>query len=72
LAESTVGTDSRCSAGTPDSPVNYSEVPWNSQEWLVDICTVLVHRTLSGGTPDSPVRQFSAHSSYLLRFKLSP
>jgi hypothetical protein len=26
LLQSTIGTDSRCSAGTPDSPVNYSGV----------------------------------------------
>jgi hypothetical protein len=26
LSESTVGVDSRCFAGSPDSPVNYSEV----------------------------------------------
>jgi hypothetical protein len=40
---------SRCSAGSPDSPVNYSEgCPWISREWLVWLCWGLVHQTLSG------------------------
>jgi hypothetical protein len=38
------------SGGTPDSPVNYiGGCPWNSREWLVWVCTGLVHRTVSGG-----------------------
>jgi hypothetical protein len=66
--------DSRCSAGTPDSPVCTGHVRWiiaelrlgnpkvRSSSW-----STLVHRTLSGGTPDSPVRQTRAASvSFLL------
>jgi hypothetical protein len=36
--------------------------PGETREWLVQPCTVLVHRTLSGGTPDSSVCQTRAHS----------
>jgi hypothetical protein len=40
---------SRCSAGSPDSPANYSgECPWNSWEWLVWFRSGLVHQTMSG------------------------
>jgi hypothetical protein len=63
--QSTVALDSRYSAVTPVSPVNYSG-PDIIREWLVGLYTVLVHRTLSGGTPDSPVRQTRAHSVSLL------
>jgi hypothetical protein len=41
--------------------VNYSEVRLKTREWLVGLCTVRVHRTLSGGAPDSPVRQTTTH-----------
>ena len=47
---------SRCSAGTPYSPVNYSGEPFSETRSLA-VGGSLVHRTLSGGTPDSPVRQ---------------
>jgi hypothetical protein len=64
---------SRCSAGTPDSPVCTRHVRWiiaerrlrnpkvKSSSW-----STLVHRTLSGGAPDSPVRQIRAAFSFLL------
>jgi hypothetical protein len=58
--------DSRCSAGTPDSPVNYSGgcpgIPESG--WLTSL--------RSWCTRHCSVRQFSAHSSSLLHFKLSP
>jgi hypothetical protein len=65
-------TDSRCSAGAPDSPVAHRTVRWiiaelrmgkpnlKSLSWFT-----LVHRTLSGGTPDSPVRKTRAHFGFL-------
>jgi hypothetical protein len=41
--------ESRCSIGSPDSPVNYSGgCPWNSRKWPVRLLAGLVHRTLSG------------------------
>jgi hypothetical protein len=61
LCRRSLARSSRCSAGTPDSPVNYSgaapRIPKVSRSEL----SSLVHRTLSGGTPDSPVRQTRAH-----------
>jgi hypothetical protein len=48
---------SRCSAGTPDSPVNYSGAASHFPKVVSSSSSSLVHRTLSGGTPDSPVRQ---------------
>jgi hypothetical protein len=68
LLQSTVARRSRCSAGAPDSPVNYSGARPQKPEstWRVGRCMVLVHRTLSGGTPDSPVRQTRAYSVSLL------
>jgi hypothetical protein len=44
---------SRCSARSPDSPVNYSGA--DSRSWRVQSRSPLEHRTLSGGAPDSPV-----------------
>jgi hypothetical protein len=66
LSESTVGADSRCSGGTPDSPVNYSGVRPRIPKsgWLTSVRSWCTGHCL--------VRQFSAHSSSLLRFKLSP
>jgi hypothetical protein len=49
---------SRCSAGSPDSPVNYSGE--DSRSWRVRSRSPLGHRTLSGGTPDSPVNYSEA------------
>jgi hypothetical protein len=78
--ESTVALASRCSAGTPDSPVNYSGV-WpqkpEGEEFEIDPlwCTghcLMVHWTLSGGAPDSPVRQTRVHFSFFCSFLLNP
>jgi hypothetical protein len=70
---------SRCSAGTPDSPVAHRTVRWIIVERAMEFPRVaglklydLVHRTLSGSTPDSPVRQSSTHSSPFALIKLSP
>jgi hypothetical protein len=49
---------SHCSAGTPDSPVNYSGA--DSRSWRVQSCSPLGHRTLSDGAPDSPVNYSGA------------
>jgi hypothetical protein len=71
---------SRCSAGTPDSPVNYSGAalqkpegeefslygPWGTEHYPV------VHRTLSGGTPDSPMRQTRVPFGFFCSFLLNP
>jgi hypothetical protein len=63
LLQSTVARSSRCSAGAPDSPVNYSGVRPKKPEsgWFSPVRTWCTGRTLSGGTPDSPVRQTTAH-----------
>ena len=72
LLQSTVARCIHCSAGAPDSPVNYSgvrllkpESGWFSpvRTWCTGHCPV-AHRTLSGGTPDSPVRQATSHSGF--------
>jgi hypothetical protein len=49
---------SRCSVGSPDSPVNYSGA--DSRSWRVQSRSPLEHRTLSCGTPDSPVNYSEA------------
>jgi hypothetical protein len=48
---------SRCSAGTLDSPMNYSGAASIFPKVKSSASSSLVHRTLSGGTPDSLVRQ---------------
>jgi hypothetical protein len=70
---------SRCSAGTPDSPVLHQTVLWIIVEWLPKFpklasseLITLVHRTLSGGTPDSPVRQTRVHFGCLLLLCFEP
>jgi hypothetical protein len=64
---------SRCSAGTPDSPVLHRIVRWIIAEQPPKFpkqasseSISLVHRTLSGGTPDSPVRPFVTLYSFVL------
>jgi hypothetical protein len=47
-----------CSAGSPDSPVNYSGA--DSRSWRVQGRSPLGHRTLSGGAPDSSVNYSGA------------
>jgi hypothetical protein len=78
--ESTVALGSHCSAGTPDSPVNYSgarpqkpegeefevDPPWCTEHYPV------VHRTLSGGTPDSLVCQTRVLFGFFCSFLLNP
>jgi hypothetical protein len=49
--ESTVALVSRCSADTPDSPVNYSGARTQTRRWRVWGRSSLAHRTLSGA-PD--------------------
>jgi hypothetical protein len=60
LLQTTVGAVSRCSAGTPDSPVLHRTVRLIIAEWLPKFPKVasselisLVHRTLSGGATDT-------------------
>jgi hypothetical protein len=61
LLQSTVGADRRCSAGTPDSPVNYSgvapQIP-EAEQFIVDPpwCTghcLVAHRTIGCARPGS-------------------
>jgi hypothetical protein len=65
-AESTFGAESYCSAGSPDSPVNYSgaSLHFPKSGWFNSV------RPWS--TRHCPVRHFSAHSIPLLHFLLSP
>jgi hypothetical protein len=64
---------SRCSAGSLDSPVNYSGArPRNSREWHVRLLAGLVHRTVSGAHRTLFGAPFSAHSQDLLQINLSP
>jgi hypothetical protein len=71
---------SRCSTGTPDSPVNYSGVAFSeTRRWRVRVdppwCTghcPVVRRTLSGGTPDSPMRQTRATFGFFCSFHFEP
>jgi hypothetical protein len=79
ILQTTVGAVSRCSAGTPDSPVLHRTVRWIIAEWLPKFPKVaslelisLVHQTLSGGTPDSPMRQTKAAFDCLLLFLFEP
>jgi hypothetical protein len=60
LLQTTVGAISRCSTGTPDSPVLHQTVRWIIVEWLPKFPKLsslerisLVHRTLSSGAPDT-------------------
>jgi hypothetical protein len=77
--ESTVALLSRCSAGTPDSPVTHRTVRWIIAERLCRNSKVkslsrspLVHRTLSGGTSDSLVRQTRVLFGFFCSFLLNP
>jgi hypothetical protein len=65
LLQTTVGAVSRYSAGTPDSPVNYSGVaPRKPEASKLE----LIHP----GAPDSPVRQTRAAFDCLLLFLFEP
>jgi hypothetical protein len=70
--ELTVALASRCFAGTPDSPVNYSRVALQKPEGEEFETIALVHRTLSGGTLDSPVRQTRVLFGFFCSFLLNP
>jgi hypothetical protein len=49
----------RCSAGSPDSPVNYSGARLaETREWPIRLRSGLVHRTLSG-TPKAILMSFA-------------
>jgi hypothetical protein len=79
LCRRPLARSSRCSAGTPDSPVLHRTVRWIIAEQppkfpkLASSESIsLVHRTLSGGTPDSPVRQTRAAFGILYSFILNP
>jgi hypothetical protein len=65
LLQTIVGVVSRCSAGTPDSPVNYSGVAPRIPEASK---LELIHP----GAPDSPVRQIRAAFGCLLLFLFEP
>jgi hypothetical protein len=56
LLQTTVGADSRCFAGTQDSPVNYNGVSpqiLEASKFELIHPTTLVHQTLSGGASDT-------------------
>jgi hypothetical protein len=79
LCRRPLARSSRCSAGTPDSPVLHRTVWWIIAKWLPKFpklaslsWSTLVHRTLSGGTPDSPVRQTRAAFGCPLLFLFEP
>jgi hypothetical protein len=70
---------SRCSAGTPNSPVNYSGVPSDfpeGSEFSVECPgapdTVRWCTRQSGGAPDSPVRQTRVPLGYLVLSLFEP
>jgi hypothetical protein len=61
----TVALDSRCSAGTPDSPVAHRTV-WRNPRVAGSALYGPGAPDTSGGTPDSQVRQTRAHLVSLL------
>jgi hypothetical protein len=77
---------SRCSAGTPDSPVctGHCPVTHRTVRWIIaerplnfpkvasSSSSALVHRTQSGGTPDSLVRQTRVSLGSLLLSLFEP
>jgi hypothetical protein len=65
LLQTTVGAFSRYSAGTPDSPVNYSRVASQIPEGGK-------FGVILPGAPDSPVRQTRAAFGCLLLFLFEP
>jgi hypothetical protein len=79
LCRRPLARSSRCSAGTPDSPVLHRTVRWIIAKWLPKFPKLaslswssLVHRALSGGTQDNPVRQTRAAFSCLWLFVFEP
>jgi hypothetical protein len=65
LLQTTVGAVSRCSAGTPDSPVNYSGVAPRKPE-------ASKFEMIHPGAPDSPVRQTRTAFDFLCSFLFEP
>jgi hypothetical protein len=63
--EPTVALASRCSAGTPDSPMNYSGARPQKPE-------VEELESLAPGAPDSPVRQTRVLFGFFCSFLLNP
>jgi hypothetical protein len=77
--ELTIALGSRCTAGTPDSPVAHRIVRWIIAERLSKFSKVASlkeydpgHRTLSGGTPDSPVHQTRVLFGFFCSFLFEP
>jgi hypothetical protein len=63
LLQTTVGTVSHCSAGTPDNPVLHRTVRWIIAEWLPEnpklaswSWSTMGHRTLSGAPDQGSLR----------------
>jgi hypothetical protein len=63
--ELTVALDSRCSAGTPESPVNYSGAALQKPEGEE-------FESIAPGAPDSPVRQTRVLFGFFCSFVLNP
>jgi hypothetical protein len=64
--------DSRCSAGTPDSPVAHRTVQWIIAELRLGNPKVKSLKSILPGAPDSPVRQTREHFCFLCSFLLEP
>jgi hypothetical protein len=79
LLQTTVGAVSRCSAGTPDSPVNYSGEPFSetrslavggNSPWCTGHCPV-AHRTVRCARPGQPSVFFAPfYLNHFLEFLL--
>jgi hypothetical protein len=63
--ELTVALDSRCSAGTPDGPVNYSGAALQKPEDEE-------FELIAPGAPDSPVRQSRVLFGFICSFLVNP
>jgi hypothetical protein len=85
ILQSTVGIGSRCSTGSPDSPVAHRTVQWHtglsgeysgahlhfSREWLLHFLYDLVHRTLSDAPLFSTLKSFCSNKIVSLTWFLS-
>jgi hypothetical protein len=70
--ESTVTLLSRCSAGLPDSPVNYSGEALQKPEGEEFESIAPGAPDTVGGAPDSPVRQTRVLFGFFCSFVLNP
>jgi hypothetical protein len=70
--ESTVALGSRCSAGTPNSPVTHRTVRWIIVERGLRNLKVKSLKSIHPGAPDSPVRQTRVHFGFFCSFLLNP